>query len=187
MSLREMTSCPRFLEGENVRRFPAPLFGLAALLWVVSAIALWESERNDLRAAAVMLTSALASFVVGAISVRRDDPRRVSAFLGTSALSMLVLGWGVATVAALWGWPLVLLAGLPVIAVFGLGLAGLKSGRWWGMLLCCFPLMGVASVSHIRPNDGVFWGALEVWSLIIAIALALSFAWEQKRESNKPE
>ncbi|MFK4035607.1 hypothetical protein ACI2LC_07390 [Nonomuraea wenchangensis] len=160
------------------------------LLFVTSAIALWASERNDLRAAAVMLTIALASFGVGAISVRRDDRRRISAFLGTSAISMLVLGWGVVgTVAALLSpWPLVLLAllaGLPVIAVFGFGLAGLKSGRWWGVLLCCIPLAGVAYLSHIRPNEGVFWGALEVWSLSIAIALVLSFAWEQRRESKE--
>ncbi|MEV4478052.1 hypothetical protein ACFFR3_23740 [Nonomuraea salmonea] len=152
---------------------------------MTSVIALWVSERNDLRAAAVMLTIALASLGVGAMSVRRDDQRWISAFLGTSAISMLVLGWGVGAVAALWAWPLVLLAGLPVIAVFGLGLAGLKSGRWWGILLCCIPLTGVAYLSHVRPNEGVFWGALEVWSLIMALALALSFAWEQRHESKK--
>ncbi|MFI6995862.1 hypothetical protein [Nonomuraea wenchangensis] len=168
----------------------APAYGLAALLWVASAIALWASERNDLRAAAVMLTVALASFGVGAIAVRPGDRRRISAFLGTSAISMLVLGWGVVATAAalLLPWLLVFvafLAGLLMIAVFGLGLVGLKSGRWWGVLLCCVPLMGVAYLSHIRPNEGVFWGALEVWSLIIAIALAFSFAWEQRRESNE--
>ncbi|GAA3126346.1 hypothetical protein GCM10020001_054380 [Nonomuraea salmonea] len=62
---------------------------------MTSVIALWVSERNDLRAAAVMLTIALASLGVGAMSVRRDDQRWISAFLGTSAISMLVLGWGV--------------------------------------------------------------------------------------------
>ncbi|AQZ62210.1 hypothetical protein BKM31_12685 [[Actinomadura] parvosata subsp. kistnae] len=173
-----------------MRRLMAPAYGLAALLWVAAAIALWTSERNDLRAAAVMLTVALASFGVGLVTVRRDDRRRVSAFLGTSAISMLVLGWGVAAMAAalLLPWFLVIvafLAGLSVIAVFGLGLVGLKNGRWWGVLLCCIPLGGVAYLSHLRPNEGVFWGALEVWSLVIAIALAFSFAWERRRESNE--
>ncbi|GAA3126349.1 hypothetical protein GCM10020001_054390 [Nonomuraea salmonea] len=56
-----------------------------------------------------------------------------------------------------------------------------------GILLCCIPLTGVAYLSHVRPNEGVFWGALEVWSLIMALALALSFAWEQRHESKKSE
>lgn len=173
-----------------MRRLSAPAYGLGVLLFVTAVIALWASERNDLRAAAVMLTVGLVSFVVGAISVRGDDRRRISAFLGTSAISMLVLGWGVVGTAAalVLPWFLVLLAflaGLPVIAVFGFGLAALKRGRWWGVLLCCIPPAGVAYLSHIRPNDGVFWGVLEVWSLSIAIALVLSFAWEQRRESNE--
>jgi hypothetical protein len=160
-----------------------PACGLAVLLFVTSVIVLWSAERNDLRAAAVMLTVALVSFGVSSIGLRRDDPRRVSVFLGTSAVSMLVLGWGVATVAALWAWPLVLLAGLPVIGISGFGLAGMRNGRWWGVLFCCAPLIGVTCLSHVRPNDGVFWGVLEIASLAIAAALIISFAWERSRES----
>ncbi|NUS03578.1 MAG: hypothetical protein HOV76_09850 [Hamadaea sp.] len=56
--------------------------GLVALAIGTFLSFLWISERNDLRATAVMLTIAIAPVGVGMTCARRGDRRRVSVLVG---------------------------------------------------------------------------------------------------------
>lgn len=97
---------------------------------VTSACFLCISERNDLRAAAVILAIA-ASVGVGVTCARHDDQRRVSVTVGTSVLSMLAWGCvvGMVAAAAIVPWPLAALTVSPVLALIALVVAGVRGGR----------------------------------------------------------